>query len=228
MERLNRKVRGYIYIYIILYIYIYIYITHRNCIGFNLNAEVYGGVGMALCIIHAHVHRHARQAHRASIAIADIDSRLDVGEVDERYSLSTVEEPRAGRSRGRVMYSWDRQCGGHVGYRSQLDRTRLRPPACWPSRPSTISAPSRSLPGPIMKRWRGHKTSAPVETMEWLSAGNAKGLPAVNPGVKMSVTKCQALPQAFESLPYRPISVPCLARFPPATRSRGSLFFSKT
>lgn len=52
-----------------------------------------------LCIIHAHVHRHARQAHRASIAIADIDSRLDVGEVDERYSLpseSRVPDDRVG------------------------------------------------------------------------------------------------------------------------------------
>lgn len=111
----------------------------------------------------------------------------------ERFSPAESRVP--GRSCGRVMYSWDRQCGGHVGYRSQLDRTR-----CWPS-PTPQFPPT--LRGPIMKRWRGHKTSAPAETIEWLSAGNAKGLPAVNPGVKMSVTKCQVSPRVLESLPRR-------------------------
>lgn len=78
---------------------IYITNSHRNCIDFNFYVEIYGVVGTALCIIHAHVHRHARRAHRASIAIAGIDSRLDVGEVDERYSLpskSRVPDDRVG------------------------------------------------------------------------------------------------------------------------------------
>lgn len=41
-----------------------------------------------------------------------------------------------------------------------------------------------------------------------MSAGNAKGLPAVNPGVKMSVTKCQASPPARSTtvlVPARPL-----------------------
>lgn len=68
-----------------------------------------------------------RSRSRTSISPARRRCRGRVGDTHTHtYSLflSLSPRPRAGRSRGRVMYSWDRQCGGHVGYRSQLDRTR--------------------------------------------------------------------------------------------------------